>query len=143
MGDFMEESPFRESGSTEDQARSEAKEQYKDRGFQRLEDAISGRSVVFERERESAEKAERSELWPYSLPDYLKGYIGKTVLVRYSLANNRCCEKRGRLAVVGTNFIGLQTERPESHFLIEISYIVSIDIIGSGACAEGRQNGCC
>ncbi len=98
---------------------------YGNRTFQDLNGVISGKSVVIDKESRSID----SDMWPYNLSEYLKGFIGKSVRVEYVLPNNRCYEKRGVLKVAGTDFIGIQPFQTNSLFLLELSSIKSINII--------------
>ncbi|PKM71623.1 MAG: hypothetical protein CVU91_13100 [Firmicutes bacterium HGW-Firmicutes-16] len=104
-------------------------ELYRNRSFRDMGTGISGRSVVIEEERSSSERHEADNIWPYSLTDYLKGFIGSMVLVEYLLPNCGCSKKRGKLKVVGTNFIGIQTYRYDSLSLLEIGTVKSIEIL--------------
>lgn len=104
-------------------------ELYGNRSFRDMGSGINGRSVVIEQERSSPERNETDSMWPYSLTDYLKGYIGSTVLVEYLLPNCGCSRKKGMLKVVGTNFIGIQTYRDDSLSLLEIGTVKSIQIL--------------
>lgn len=101
---------------------------YANRSFQDMGTGISGRSVVIEPERGSAERNEADRMWPYSLTDYLKNYIDSMVLAEYT-SNSRCSKIRGRLKVVGIDFIGIQTCRNNSLTLLEISSIRNIEIL--------------
>ena len=104
-------------------------ELYGNRSFRDLGNGISGRSVVMELERSSPQRNEADIMWPYSLTDYLKGYIGSTVMVEYVLPSCGCSKKRGKLKVVGTNFIGIQTYQYDSLSLLEIGTVKSIQIL--------------
>ena len=102
-------------------------ELYGDRSFQDISSGISGRSVVIQKESGQPERYAAEEMWPYSLSDYLKNYIGRMVLIEY-IFNSKCYRRRGTLQVVGTNFAGIQTLQNNSIFLIELGSIKSIDI---------------
>ena len=104
-------------------------ELYRNRSFRDLGNGISGRSVVIEQERSSQDRNAADNMWPYSLTDYLKGYIGNTVMVEYVLPSCGCSKKRGKLEVVGTNFIGIQTYQYGSLSLLEIGTVKSIQIL--------------
>lgn len=113
-------------------AAQSAADLFRNRSFQDMGSGMSGRSVVIQPERSSPERNETDSMWPYSLTDYLKGYIGSMVLVEYVLPNGGCPQKRGRLKVVGTNFIEIQTCRNNSLSLLETSTLKSIEILACG-----------
>ena len=92
------------------------------RGFRTPEEAMSGRGAVYEPGRERREK------WPYSLGDYLKGYVGRRIRVGCVLPNGRYFEKAGELATVGTNFIGLRTGRADGLVLIDLAAVKGVEI---------------
>lgn len=100
-----------------------------ERSFRNINEFISGKSVVIEKESCDSEKREKTDMWPYNLSDYLKRYIGKTVLVRYALPNNRYYESKGELKVVGTNFIGVYSYQTYNLLLVELGSIINISII--------------
>ncbi len=118
-------------------AAQEADKMYGKRSFQNIGVGISGRSVVIEEERSSSAANETDNMWPYSLTDYLKGYIGSMVLAEYVSADSVCSKKRGRLKVVGIDFIGIQACRNNSLSLLEISSLKSIEILD---CQRSRRN---
>ena len=91
------------------------------RGFRTPEEAMSGRGAVYER-------GPAREKWPYSLGDYLKGYVGRSVRVGCVLPNGRYFEKTGELATVGTNFIGLRTGRAGGLVLIDLAAVKGVEI---------------
>ena len=104
-------------------------EPLKERSFRDFNEFISGKSVIIEKENNYPANSQDTDMWPYSLSDYLKRYIGKTVLVKYALPNNRCYENKGELKVVGTNFIGVCSYQTYSLLLVELSSIICISII--------------
>ena len=104
---------------------------YRNRSFQDIGSGISGRSVVIEPERSSNGISEADRMWPYSLTDYLRGYIGSIVLAEY-VSSSGCTRKRGRLKVVGIDFIGIQTCRSNSLSLLETSTLKNIEILDCG-----------
>lgn len=104
-------------------------EPLRERSFRDINESISGRSVVIEKENKYPAKSQETDMWPYSLSDYLKRYIGKTVLLKYALPNNRCYENKGELKVVGTNFIGVYSYQTYSLLLVELSSIISVSIV--------------
>ncbi len=78
--------------------------------------------------------------WPYGLSDYLRGFVGKTVQVRYSTYNERPCVTEGTLEVVGTNFIGIKPQRTEDLLIIESGFIRSINIPHYKSSCNNRYN---
>ncbi|MEA4894893.1 MAG: hypothetical protein VB064_06485 [Oscillospiraceae bacterium] len=102
---------------------------YKGRTFQDIGGGISGKSVVFQRNGGYPGKNMDDDLWPYSLTDYLKSFIGSVVTVEYVSPSGGCTKKKGRLRVAGTNFIGIQSCRSNSLSLLETGTIKSIDIL--------------
>ncbi len=103
-------------------------ELYGNRSFQDINSGISGRSVVIQKKSGYPERDVAAEMWPYSLSDYLKNYIGRMVLIEY-IFNSRCNRRRGKLQVVGTDFVAIQTFQNNSIFLLELGSIKSIEII--------------
>lgn len=77
---------------------------FPNRSFLNPDCTITGRSVVIEPE---SPVTGTGDLWPYSLSEYLKNFIGKTVMVKYSTDYGRLCEKKGILKTVGNDFISL------------------------------------
>ena len=111
-------------------AAQDAYEGYGKRSFRNVGDGISGRSVVIEREGSHPMNTNGADsMWPYSLTDYLKGYIGSMVLAEYVSADSMCSKKRGRLNVVGIDFIGIQACRSSSLSLLGISSLKNIEIL--------------
>lgn len=106
---------------------TEVSETYRNRSFQSFGEPISGKSVVRQNENFLATRNDVPQKWPYNLSDYLKDYIGKIAILEYTF-DNRCYRRRGRLQVVGTNFIGIQTSQNKSLFLLELSALKSIEI---------------
>ncbi|NCC67128.1 MAG: hypothetical protein EOM14_02870 [Clostridia bacterium] len=102
---------------------------YKNRGFLSPDVEFSGRSVVFNSADMPRDNLTSSATWPQSLGEYLKDYVGRQVWVRYALPSGQCCEKRGRLEVVGTNFLGIRSCRGDNLLLVELSYIFSVNLI--------------
>ena len=103
---------------------------YNSRTFQDVDSFISGKSVVLENEiTQDNINASVPDMWPYSLNDYLKLYVGKIVQIEYVLPNGKCCVKRGELKVAGTNFIGIQLCQFGDLFLVDLNTIISIKII--------------
>ena len=103
-------------------------ELYGDRSFQDLSGAMSGRSVVIQEGKSISRREMDSDVWPCSLSDYIKDYIGKMVIIEY-VFNNTSYRRKGKLKVVGTNFVGIYAPQKSSLLLLEISTIKSIDII--------------
>ncbi len=103
-------------------------ELYGSRSFQNIGGDISGRSVVIQKEQDYPEREMASDMWPYSMSDYLKGFIGRMVLIEY-VFNNAGCRKKGILKVAGINFIGIQTLQNGSLLLLDLSTIKSINIL--------------
>jgi hypothetical protein len=101
-----------------------------DRKFLSPDDVITGKSVVREANREDADPAERTlaNPWPYMLTDYLRNFTGKTVRAKYVLTDSESDEIRGRLIVVGSNFIGLQPDSTENLLIIELSALRSVEV---------------
>ena len=91
------------------------------RGFRTPEEAMSGRGAVYER-------GPAREKWPYSLGDYLKGYVGRSVRVGCVLPNGRYFEKTGELATVGTNFIGLRPKGTDGLVLLDLAAVKGVTI---------------
>ena len=91
------------------------------RGFRTPEEAMSGRGAVYER-------GSAQESWPYSLGDYLKGYIGRRVRVGCALPNGRYFEKTGELATVGTNFLALRSARTGGLVLVDLAAVRGVEI---------------
>lgn len=102
---------------------------YKSRGFSSPDGELSGRSVVYNFADSPRDDFTKSAMWPQSLGDYLKDYVGQKVWVKYSLPSGQCCEKRGRLEVVGTNFLGIRSCREGSLLLVELSFIISVNLL--------------
>lgn len=102
---------------------------YKSRGFSSPDGELSGKSVVFSSADLPRDDFTSSATWPQSLGEYLKNYVGRQVWVRYSLPSGQCCEKRGRLEVVGTNFLGIRSCREGSLLLVELSFIFSVNLL--------------
>ena len=110
-----------------DEAKNESAPQ---RGFRTPAEAMSGKGAVFEY------GSERNEKWPYSLGDYLKGYVGRSVRVGCVLPNGRYFEKAGELATVGTNFIGLRLPKTDGLVLIDLATVKGVTLSGTA-----RRNG--
>ena len=91
------------------------------RGFRTPEEAMSGRGAVYERER-------AQESWPYSLGDYLKGYVGRRIRIGCVLPNGRYFEKTGELATVGTNFLALRSARTGGLVLVDLAAVRGVEI---------------
>lgn len=100
---------------------------FETRTFLDINGEISGRSVVIQNEKSPSQGSSGSERWPCSLSDYMKDYIGRPVIVEY-IFNNMSCARRGRLKVVGTNFVGINTAKKNSLFLLELGAIKSVHI---------------
>lgn len=100
---------------------------YGNRSFQSFGEPLSGKSVVIQNDSFKLNKSDVPEKWPYNLSDYLKDYVGKIVILEY-VFDNRSFRRRGRLQVVGTNFIGIQPSQSKSLLLLELSALKSIEI---------------
>lgn len=70
-----------------------------------------------------------SSSWPYALSDYLQGFVGKMVQVKYIMTNGKACERKGILIVSGSNFIGIQPNLTADLFLIELSLVKCVNVI--------------
>ena len=103
-------------------------ELYGNRSFQDLSSAMSGRSVVIQEGKSSSRRDMDSDMWPCSLSDYMKDYIGKMVIIEY-VFNNTSYRRKGKLKVVGTNFVGMHTLQNSGLLLLELSTVKSINII--------------
>ena len=102
---------------------------FSNRTFQDIDSIISGKSVVLENEsNQNNSNASTSDMWPYSLNDYLKFYVGSTVQIEYVLPNGRCYLKKGQLKAAGTNFVGIQLCQSKDLFLLDSNAIKSINI---------------
>ena len=88
---------------------------------------ISGKSVVLG---DSASKTAEPDMWPYSLHDYLKSYLGKTVCVSYVLPNGRLYEKRGQLKATGVDFIAIRPLQTNTLCFFMLSAVKSVGILG-------------
>ena len=101
---------------------------YENRTMQSLDDIITGKSVV---SNDNANLANflSSDKWPYSLSDYLKGYIGKKVKVNYMTDNGKLNVKCGKLVVTGSDFIGIQPNSTDNLLIIELNLIRCVNII--------------
>lgn len=101
------------------------------RAFQSMNSEIDGRSVVLDLiptvadERESFQR----DVWPCSLNDYLQKYIGKIAQIEYLTPNGRAAAQKGRITVVGSNFVGIQPLQTGNLFLVDLNSIRSINII--------------
>lgn len=105
---------------------------YGNRTFQSQDSRISGESVVLENKPFIAGRnpslSDDLDHWPHQLSDYLRGYLGRLITVKYQISNDRYCEKAGVLRVVGANFIGLQPISSDDLLLLDFSVIKSISI---------------
>jgi hypothetical protein len=100
---------------------------YPNRTFQNPSDIITGKSVVTEHN--PSEYSYSTPINPWlSLTDYLKNYTGKTIDVVCQLSGGRYYEKKGRLIITGSNFIGIQTNSEDNLLIIESGSIKSISI---------------
>ena len=102
---------------------------YKNRTFRDLNGVFNGSSVVMNEAYSEPQQIGSPDMWPYSLTDYLRNYIGRMVLVRYVRPNGGGCENRGVLKVAGTDFIGILPCRSDALLLLELSAVKSINII--------------
>lgn len=103
-------------------------ELYGNRSFQDINSGISGRSVVIREDKGYSKKDTNADLWPYSLSDYLKDYIGRMMIIEY-VFNNSGYRRKGRLKIVGTNFVGINTSQSGGLLLLELGTVKSINII--------------
>lgn len=110
---------------------AESDEKQSVRIFQSPDSIVTGKSVVLDRILPPSESCheEASDLWPYSLTDYLKSHVGKVVQIEYVMPNGRYMQKRGIIRVTGTNFIGIQPIQTRDLFLVELSSIKSVNIM--------------
>lgn len=88
-------------------------------GFVMPEGELTGRSVA-------PMGAPPPELWPSTLGEYLRDYIGRTVSVKYALPAGRWTLARGRLEAVGANFLAIKSR---SLLLVELGSIIAVEVI--------------
>ena len=100
-----------------------------DRRFLSPEEAFCGKSVVQAELPGSGSELAR-DMWPRSLDDYLRRFTSRRVRVKYSTEDGRTCERQGRLAVVGSNFLGLRTEDADDLLVLRLESVLWIDVAG-------------
>jgi hypothetical protein len=100
------------------------------RTFEPWDARMSGKSVVVENNSFAVNPLLSGEAdpWPYQLSDYLRGYSGRLISVKYQISNDKYCEKTGVLRVVGANFIGMQPLHSDDLLLIDLGAVKSINI---------------
>lgn len=101
------------------------------RTFQAPGGEIDGRSVVFETRPMLPNDGDgfSRDAWPCCLNDFLQKYIGKMAQLEYLMSNGRTAVQKGKIAVVGSNFVGIQPMQTGNLFLVELSSVKSINVI--------------
>jgi hypothetical protein len=104
---------------------------YAQRSFLSPDSIITGKSVVVEsgRLKPGGNDCDQESPWPYSLTDYLRGFLGRTISVKHLLPNGCYCQTTGRLIVSGSDFLGLQPYMSCDLALIALSSVKFVRII--------------